>query len=162
MLIKNYTHVFYTRIILLWMLLVSITLLLFNNISREYISFGPSDKLIFICIKIDNYVKYLIMILYTCINSVLRTLNIELVYPWIINELQDINKKDDNNYIINYGYEISITYILYTWFDWVISLIIVFTQIDFLICEILFHIITTFFTTRYYINIKYDEKYVMF
>lgn len=152
MLIKNYTQVFYTRIMLLWMIFVSIILISFNSLSREYINFGPSDDLVFIGISINNNLKYTLLILYTCFNSVLRTLNIEIVYPWVMNVLQDISKKDNDGYVMKYGYEIAITYILYTWFDWVISLIIVFTQLDLLICEICFHIITTLLTTRYYIT----------
>ena len=145
--------ILYVRFLLIWLLTVAGSLLYLNT-DTAYINYGPNDNLRFVGIQINTYQKYSLLALYTIINSVLRTLSIELIHPWLVNCLQNPENQSQNTFTARYGYEVSIVNVVYSWFDWVVSLIIVFSQLDLLLLEMSCHIITTVFTTNMYINKK--------
>jgi len=43
------------------MLIITLILLFNNDSNNKYLNYGPNDNLIVLGIKIDNYVKYIIL-----------------------------------------------------------------------------------------------------
>jgi hypothetical protein len=83
---------------------------------------------------------------------VIRALNHNILQSWIINTIQD----KQNNTRINalQAYEVSITSVIYNWFDFFMYMNILMSQIDMLLIEISADIIMTTLLTGYYIKVN--------
>jgi hypothetical protein len=148
--------ILYTRIIICWMILIGIltTIINVNDKTTTYIRFGPQEDLFIVGIQINTYNLYFCVVLYCVFNTILRTINTGLISPYITNYIQDTFRSENIEEIKMYGYEIVVVNILFIWFDWVASLIIIFTQFDFMLYQLICEIIISLITTHYYINNK--------
>ena len=146
-----------SRINILWMVIVSISIgSLYNKMdstTMEFYSFGPSNKLIVFGLAINTITKYIIVVFYISINSLIRTLNHNILIPWLINSVQDITieKKVENKSI---AYEITYVVTVYSWVDFFIYMNTLLAQVDLLLIEILCNVIISRFITTYYLNYK--------
>lgn len=148
--------ILYTRVIICWMVLIGIltTIINVNDKTTTYIRFGPQENLFIVGIQINTYNLYFCVVLYCVFNTILRTINTGLISPYITNYIQDTFRSENIEEIKMYGYEIVVVNILFIWFDWVASLIIIFTQFDFMLYQLICEIIISLITTHYYINNK--------
>lgn len=148
--------ILYTRVIICWMVLIGIltTIININDKTTTYIRFGPQENLFIVGIQINTYNLYFCVVLYCVFNTILRTINTGLISPYITNYIQDTFRSENIEEIKMYGYEIVVVNILFIWFDWVASLIIIFTQFDFMLYQLICEIIISLITTHYYINNK--------
>ena len=119
--------------------------------------FGPSDKLIIMGIMINTPIKYIIIVLFSLINSAIRSLSQIFVSSWIITNIQD-EKADKYKFKNRLAYQVSIINITYSWVDWLLYMNILLSQIDMLLYEIFSHIIVSIICTRYYLNRKNKIK----
>jgi hypothetical protein len=150
-----------SRIIIGWMILIIITILcLYNKMDEEaqkFYIFGPNNNLIIFGLQINSYVKYSIVIFYCVINSSIRTSYNDVLRPWLINSIQDINveKKPE---IVFFAYEVTYVTTIYNWFDWYIYMNILLSQVDMLIVEITSDLLMSGLITRYYLTYKIQDK----
>jgi hypothetical protein len=99
---------------------------------------------------IDTYYKYSIVVLYSIFNTIFRTLHVEVLSPWLINNVQDLERKQNQDN----AYEITTINTIYVWVDWVLYMNILLSQIDMVIIEIVINIISTNITTYIYLNYR--------
>lgn len=139
----------------LWMFLIIIVLsILVNNttdIDRKFYRFGPNNNFIILGFRIDTNIKYISIVIYSVLNTILRTFQHEILSPWLINNVQDI-EREQTKYIIKYAYGITTVNTIYYWFDWILYMNLLLSQIDMVIIEILMNIIATNITTYWYLS----------
>jgi hypothetical protein len=154
MTIGNNTARLVSRAIFLWMIsvVVSLILLLKNNelLGDGMYNVGPNDNLYILGFCINNTSKYSVVIVFCFINSGVRTLNNEIVKPWIVNQVQDVSKtcivpKID-------AYELSCVSGVYSWFDFFMYMNILLSQIDMMLVEVFSDLLMTLILTNYYVN----------
>jgi hypothetical protein len=119
---------------------------------RKFYHVGPRDDLVILGIKINTGGKYIIVVLYSLINSVFRTCYHNVMHPWVINNVQDESRSKThlNRYQV---YEISTINVVYNWVDWLLYMNILLAQIDMMIVEIVADLTTTLVLTRYYLSV---------
>ena len=113
---------------------------------------GPNEHLIIINININNYLRYFLVMFYLFINTIIRNINTDYIKPWIILNLQNKNVSLD---ISNtYSYNIIIISTLYVYFDWYLSLVLIFTQLDIVLSSIVMEILLQIVMCRFYLKKK--------
>ena len=80
-----------------------------------------------------------------------------VVHPWMINAIQNTENQDDTGDVKKYAYEVTMWEAIYSWYDFLSSLLIAFVQADLLLVEVACHIITSMVTTYYYVSKKEPE-----
>ena len=120
---------------------------------------GPNPDFYILGFCINTFPKYGIVVSFCFINSSIRTMNVNVLHSWVINEIQDIKNK---NIINKYkAYTLSFISVLYNWFDFFMYMNILLSQIDMLVIEIVADIMVTFYLTKYYLHLKYSEEYTI-
>jgi hypothetical protein len=133
------THV--AKIIFLWIIIIAVNLAYFSQHTNEqssFYNFGPNENLIILNIHIDTNVKYTIVVIYSIVNNIIRNLNTNILRPWITHNIQDNTdeakiRKSTLNYL--HAYEINTIYTIYQWFDFLIYIHLILTQIDLFLIE---------------------------
>lgn len=118
--------------------------------SSKFFSFGPREDLVILDIRIDTGAKYSLVVLYTIISTLARTLLQEVVSPWLIQTIQ--NDKPKDMYARRYAMEVAIGDVIYRWFDWFMYMHILLAQIDMMIIELVGNLIAVVYTTRMYMR----------
>jgi len=143
-----------SKVICFWILCISIALsVLIINQGLQGINiyrFGPNPDLYILGFCINTYEKYISVAVFCFINSGMRTLNNEILKPWITNQVQDVSKPV-NVLKIN-AYEITCVSCLYIWFDFFMYMNILLAQIDMMLIEVGTDLITTTILTTYYLH----------
>ena len=142
-----------SRIIIAWVLFIGICLGCTLN-DASYYSFGPHSTFIILGVKIDTISKYILLCIYTIINVLVRNMSHNIISPWII---QNIQNNKELNIRRRHIYEISISYTIYGWIDWIIFINIILSQFDIVVIEIISDIIVNAYITKNYINSKQLE-----
>jgi hypothetical protein len=126
-----------------------------DNSSTKFFRFGPSEDLVILDVKINTGWRYTVVIFYTTISTVARTVLQEIVAPWLIQTVQ--NDKPKDAYTRRYAQEIAFGEVLYRWFDWFMYMHILMSQIDMMIVELIGNILAVAYTTRMYLMPKDPE-----
>ena len=147
-----------SRIIIGWIMAISIfigcTITKEGTIDKFY-RIGPNENLIILGITIDTMGKYMCLVLYALVNTVIRNMNHNIISPWITLNIQDDREEaKEKKKLLNkkMAYEISLSSTFYTWFDWLIYINLLLAQIDMVIIECLTDILVTVGITYVYIN----------
>jgi hypothetical protein len=152
-----------SKLFLVWILCIIITFsILLSGSSSEfknYYQFGQHKGLIILGIEIDTISKYLLVVSYSFVNSIFRTLQHNYIKPWMITNIYDEKRqKDDIKYYVVYDI-VSIS-IIYNWIDLVIYMNIILSQIDMFLFQILGDLCVSYIATYYYMRtpkkIHYD------
>lgn len=148
-------------------IIISLIILLTHQKDKTNLSFyklGPSDNLIILGIIINTPLKYIMIVIFSTLNSAIRSLSHNFVNSWIINNIQD-DKADKSKLNKRVAYQVSIINIIYTWVDWLLYMNILLSQIDMLLYEIFSDIIVSVICNRYYLNKKKtdldDDKQIL-
>ena len=152
-----------TRITTGWMTIITILMTIISIKSTNNTSFyrfGPQPDLIILGFTIDTPGKYALVVLYALINTAIRSMNHNIVTPWITLNVQNINQsgaRNNNNSNHREQYEICIFNTMYTWFDWLIYIHMLLAQADMVLIEMTTDVIATCIVTRWYIKTKKDN-----
>ena len=151
-----------SRIIFIWMCTIIIFIFLYTTSNKDIITLfkiGPNSELFILHIAIDTTTKYMTVVSFCFVNSIFRSLNHNILQPWIINEIQDVSK----NNITNFGfcYELSCNSAIYIWFDFFMYMHILMSQIDLLLVEIVADVIITGIITKYYLDKKFNYSEII-
>lgn len=122
----------------------------------KFFKFGPRDDLLILDIKIDTGLKYSVVVAYTIMSTLARTVLQEIVAPWLIQTIQ--NDKPKNAYAKKYAQEVAIGEVIYRWFDWFMYMHILLAQVDMMIIELVGNLIAVVYTTRLYMKPKDIEE----
>lgn len=143
-----------------WICIVSFCIGILHNRSESVSAFyniGPNSSLIILGFTINNYNKYIVVVSYCFINSILRSLFHNILTPWVTNVVQDITKPKPIA-IQSFAYESAIIITVYTWFDWFLYYNILVSQIDLLLVEISMDLIMALIITHYYIRVDDNRE----
>lgn len=144
------------RLITLWM--ASVVLMMGFVVSDNPIfQLGPNKNLHILNIAIDTPAKYAAIVSVCFVNSCIRTMNRNILHPWIINVIQDKTNATSTTYA--QSYELSFVNTIYNWFDFFLYMNILLSQIDMLLVEIIADLIITFFLTTDYVRSKHVHSY---
>ena len=141
-----------SKVIAVWIAFMCLVMYLCvkDNLQAKFFRFGPQDDLILFGVAIDTHVKYAAVIFYTLVGTIIRTLQAEVIRPWIIQEIQ--NSKPKSEYVVNNSYFVASTDAALTWFDFFMYINILLAQVDFVIFEAIWTLCTTLFTTTQYLS----------
>ena len=150
---------FNTRAVFIWMIIICILFLIFNSEFKDpmFYRFGPQPDFKILGLVINNYYRYSLIVIYTFINTYIRTINRDILSPWIIHNLQNtsndaINKRKCYKYI--FFYEINMVSKIYFWFDWFIYMNMLLSQIDMILLESSVDVILSLYITSTYLRVK--------
>ena len=152
-----------SRAVIIWMTIIMITIgSLYNHmneIGTNYYRFGPHDNFIIIGIQINTGGKYFLAVLYCFINSLMRTSINNILKPWLINSVQDINILKPIQ-IRNFAYEVTNVITIYNWVDWYVYMNLLLAQVDLFLTEMVTDVFMSVLTTYYYLNteVKKEKK----
>jgi len=122
-----------------------------NETGANYYRFGPHDDFIIIGIPINTGGKYFIAVLYCFINSLIRTSIGNILKPWLINSVQDINIVKPKQ-IRGFAYEVTNVITIYNWVDWYVYMNLLLAQVDLFLTEMFADVFMSVLTTYYYLN----------
>jgi len=150
-----------SRLVLFWVIGISTTMAILipkqsNNTSTFY-GWGPHSNLIIMGIYVDTMPKYIGTVIYSILNILIRNMNHSIIIPWIIHNVQD-NSPEANankaNLFLPHVYEISVVSTVYTWFDWIIYINLLLSQIDIVMIELTMDVICNVIITTWYMRYK--------
>lgn len=144
-----------SRIVIIWMIIIAITI---GNLYKymdaseaQFYRFGPYENFLVIGIKINTPGKYLLVVCYCFINSLIRNIIHNILNSWLINSVQDINIIKPRQ-IKMFAYEVTYVATIYNWVDWYIYMNLLLAQVDMLLTEILADLIMSGLVTYYYLE----------
>jgi hypothetical protein len=150
-----------SRIVMFWVIMIFISIgLLYNKMNEEamlFYNFGPNNNLLVFGLNIDTYPKYIVIVIYCFINSLIRTLNKDILVAYLINSIQNISIMKNTN-IHDFAYEVTYAVSIYAWTDYYIYMNLLFAQVDMIIIEITSDLVMSTLTTRYYLHYKIDKQ----
>lgn len=138
------------RCMIAWASFCSFIIYVHKTDDADFFRIGPNDKLVIFDSKINTGPKYLVIVCYTVISTVVRTLLQEIISPWLIQNVQNDKPKDE--YVTAYAQELSLGECLYRWFDWYMYMHILLAQVDMMFIELAGNLICVYYVTRMYIK----------
>lgn len=126
-----------------------------DNSSTKFFTFGPREDLVILDVKINTGWRYSVVIGYTVVSTIARTVLQEIVSPWLIQTVQ--NDKPKDAYARRHAQEVAFGEVAYRWFDWFMYMHILMAQVDMMIVELIGNIIVVVYTTRMYLRPKEPE-----
>ena len=117
--------------------------------NSKFFQVGPNVDLHLFGVPIDTPAKYCVVGFYTVVSTVVRTLQQEVVTPWIIQNVQNTKIKDA--YTLRHGYFIVTSDVIFRWMDWMMYINILLSQIDFILIEMIGNIAISLYTTKRYL-----------
>ena len=150
-----------SRIVIIWMIIIAITI---GNLYKymdaseaQFYRFGPYENFLVIGIKINTSGKYLLVVGYCFVNSLIRNIIHNILNSWLINSVQDINIIKPRQ-IKKFAYEVIYVATIYNWVDWYIYMNLLLAQVDMLLTEILADLIMSGLVTYYYLETEHVKN----
>ena len=144
-----------TKGIVAWMVCVTtLTCLMLKSAPASLLTFyrfGPQEDLIVIGIVINTSARYTALALFCIMNSLIRSVETDVLHAWLINSVQDKTVPKSHE-IRGMAYQVAIIHSMYSWWDWFICMNILLAQIDLFLMEMLSSILTSLVTTRMYLQ----------
>jgi hypothetical protein len=143
---------FCSRILGLWILFISVLLFAINKENEDpFYRFGPHEDLIILGYSVSTWPRYSLVVLYSLINTTLRSIHTNIIQPYIIHEIQCFKTPNNRS---GYSYELIICSTMYNWFDWFIYMNLLLAQADMVLIETSTDIIANIIITYYYLKPK--------
>lgn len=147
------TEITISRILFSWLtILITLIAVMSYNDGNVHTNIGPNDSLIIFGTTINTYSKYAAVVVLCICNSAFRTINLNIIHPWIINNIQDTKIYFKVN--TYYAYEITAIHAVYGFIDWYFYMNIILSQIDLFFVEMIVDLTMALLTTRHYLRIK--------
>lgn len=115
-----------------------------------FFKIGPNERLRLFGRPINTLGRYFLVVFYTMVSTVVRTLQQEVVSPWIIQSVQ--NNEIKSEYVLRYGMLVVIVNVTYIWVDWFMYINILLAQVDLLVIEMAGNVAMSMYTTGLYLG----------
>jgi hypothetical protein len=141
-----------SRLIGLWILSVGSLVMFF---SKNNFVWGPNDSLEIMGFHIDTWSKYMVVICYVIVNTIVRSVDKNVLQPYLLLHVQNdsyeamISKPLLNKF---HMYQLTFVNAVYTWFDWYLYMQILLTQWDFVLIECIADTSISIFITYNYLS----------
>lgn len=121
----------------IWTLIVVLSFLELGVIRSDFYRFGPSSTLVipFINIHIDNWWRWSEIAIYCVLNQGIGIYVGDMIYPWIVNTAMDPESKLDMSPLITWI--LTNIYFILPGLDRLFTFAISYTQIDFLLLQLI-------------------------
>jgi len=150
-----------SRLVLSWIIGISVAMAVIipkqSSEPSTFYRWGHYSSLIIMGIYVDTMPKYVGMIIYCILNILIRNMNHSLIIPWLMHNVQDNSEEanpNKSNLFLPHVYEISIVSTLYTWFDWIIYINMLLSQMDVVVIELLTDVLCNVVITTWYMQHK--------
>lgn len=144
---------------LIWMsTIICLLVILLSSLKWDspFFRVGPHKDLAIFGMAVDNGGKYFVVISYTVMSTVMRTIQMEIMSPWIIQNIQNDDPK--NAFVMKHAYTIISIDTCYRWFDWFMYMNLLLSQVDIMVVEVVGNLIVSIFTTYHYLNKNEGES----
>lgn len=125
--------------------------------NSPFLSFGPSQRTELFGVKLDSWLKWWAVAVYTFIATAIAAFSSDSVVPWITNTIQDHKTQ-----FIPYSKWVCLIIIqVFTFYavtQSVIGLFVALTQVDFLIIRLAADLLVNHYTTFYFLKHKVVDK----
>ena len=146
-----------SRCLLGWMgCVMGVVVYISRGHDNPYLRYGPSDTLMVFAVPVNTWGRYMIVICYTLCSTVVRTVQQDILLPWIIQSVQ--TDKEKSELALRHGMEIVLIDAAYRWFDWYMYINILLAQVDMLVVEMVGNLVVSYVTTRRYLRKKKLEE----
>ena len=128
----------FARLLLAWMIGVSACIAAAVSSSSPatmFFRFGPHHDFVVLGVRIDTPARYVAISLYCFINCILRSVHHNVITTWIISNVHD-ETCDKSHLRPAAVYEVVAASTLYAWWDWVVYIFILLSQIDMVLIEV--------------------------
>lgn len=148
---------FVTQVLVVWLLIVIVFFAVFGLFEGDFFGFGPSNGVVLFGVAINTWGRWVCVMLYNFVDMLIFEWATEVIRPFIINTIQDEKteslpiSKLKGLYIIN-AFEIC------GYIRFVISIRMVFTQMDFMIAVFLGNMVSQNLTMWNYMRNKSCKK----
>jgi hypothetical protein len=163
MCVTNLLHLFfdnkrYTMILLVaWMCLSCTIFYQLGAFHMHFMTFGPSDKTVFMGMVIDTWNKWYCLAGFSFLNTSTNEFLSNALMPWFQNTIQD-HKSKYLPYSQSTCMTIILLYDLYTHVMSIFGIYLLFSQIDFLIIQCIADMIITVLTTKWFMQHKTTDR----
>jgi hypothetical protein len=146
-------HILISRLVATWVGIVCLVLVFSPHTKNSrFYSIGPNEHLVVLGgIRVNTIGRYLLIVLYSLINTCIRCAKVNILSPWVTLNVQDESKPLGNLNPLH-AYEITLVANLYSWVDWWISVNLLMSQVDLIIIEVVFDFVSLYFITRNYLS----------
>jgi hypothetical protein len=76
-------------VLLVWLLIVLVVFSCLGVLHSQFFRFGPSPSLHFMTIPIDTMEEWLLLALYCCVDTLVKTFGHDAVVPWLTHTISD-------------------------------------------------------------------------
>ena len=142
-------------VLLAWQVISLIVLLSTGSETSQFlrIGFGPDASLSFLNFQINSWSRWGIFMAFCWIDTIINTAGNRILYPWITNTVMD-----EFNLNLPYSKQecfwITNLYYFYSSIRGIILILLVFTQIDFMIGKIIADSVVQMIISHYYLEAK--------
>jgi len=141
---------------MVWTGFIAVMIVLFNaETDDDFYRWGPNDTLMVFGCPIDTWPRYLCIVAYSFVNTGCRTLQHNVVHPFLLLNVQDntLEGMERKRRIRKWdAYELSLFFAVYGWFDWFIYIHLLLVQIDMVVIEALTDVVVTAALTWWYMQ----------
>ena len=138
---------------LAWVVTLSIIISINTKKTTNFLHFGPSNNTNFIDLKIDNWGKWFLTMLYSFLSQFINSYINATLYPFMVNVIRDY-KSEWRDTLLK-AQIITLIYKLYCWFHEICEIFLVLTlQLQYYLPALLADLIVGCLTTRKYIKDK--------
>jgi hypothetical protein len=142
---QSLQYCIYANILVLVILISTIILLVHDN---PYLRIGPNISLIVLGIRIDTWVKYLILQVFVAINEILDVGLTEIGYPFLTLQVYDTDKKEIHDFTrVELQIYTNIYYIIGS-VRYVFTLLITLSQVDIALLKVVYGESITIYNVR--------------
>lgn len=139
---------------LTWCIATFIFICYLSNINRDFLLFGPNDKILFIKIKVDTWGKWSGLMVYSAFSQIVSSVMSSTVKPFITNVIRDHKTPWDLHYYYQ-SQSIVLLYYTYGWITGILDMFVYLTcQIQFWIPAFLADVIVQMYFTHYHLTCK--------
>ena len=139
-----------------WIIVITLILSVYTSKKTNFLMFGPSNKTIFIDLKIDTWEKWFLTMVYSFLSQCVHSYINSTLYPFMVNVIRDY--KSEWNDTMFKAQMITLIYKLYYWFHEICEIFLVLTlQLQYYLPSLLADIIVGALTTRRYIKDKTND-----
>lgn len=144
-----------SNVVFVWMVTTFIILLSLGFTSSEFVNFGPSDRLLFLGIKINTWGKWIAVCIYTFINQIVTTYGLETISPWMINIVQNREQKTITTGKLQTLFYINNWY-AYMWMSRIFGIQLFLSQLDLMVLVLITDLLCTNYVTKKYLDEKIE------
>lgn len=140
------------------LLFIILLFIFFGNSESNYWRFGPSETLVIINVKINNYFKYCILLLIITILKIMNVVISEIAHPIISFNIYNPDKKIISEFTKNELQIYGNTMYLIDGIRGILMIMVNITQIDIALFGVIISEFTSIFTIRLLLNEKKFKK----